>query len=68
MSTVSNASEDGWDQWFDPLRRRREFGDLFASAGSGEALMPVLAATKGSRLQDALAWSRFLTGDERGNT
>lgn len=68
MSTVSNASEDGWDQWFDPLRRRQKFGDLFASAVSGEALMPVLTAAKRSRLQDTYTLSRFLTGDEVGNT
>jgi len=67
VSTVSNASEDGWDQWFDPLRRRREFGDLFASAGSDEALIPVLAAAKRSRLQDTYTLSRFLTGDDGGN-
>ena len=67
MSTVSNASEDGWDQWFDPLRRRRKFVDLCASASSGEALGPVLAAAKRSRLQDAHALSWFLTGDEGGN-
>jgi len=68
MSTVSNASEDGWDQWFDPLRRRRKFADLFASAVSGDTLMPVLAAAKRSRLQDTYTLSRFLTGDEGGNT
>jgi hypothetical protein len=32
VATVPNAPGMGWNQWLDPLRRRDQFADIFATA------------------------------------